>query len=121
MHAQDWKQGFDEDVAKAKDRHQQAIAEAHDAFKKAEAESWKQRDAAYRAAEDAFNALKSLSDCPELREASEAFDRAKEPASLSEARKALAEAIERADHAYKAALVTAGEHHNVSVTVHDQR
>ena len=28
-HATNWKQPFDEDVAKAKDRHQQAIAEAH--------------------------------------------------------------------------------------------
>ena len=34
MHAQNWKQPFDEDVAKAKDRHQNAIAEAHEEFKK---------------------------------------------------------------------------------------
>src|SRR5207302_1113401 len=78
MHAQNWKQPFDEDVAKAKDRHQNAIAEAHEAFKQAEAEAWQQRDAAYRAAEHAWNALKSLPDCPEVAEAREAFQRAKQ-------------------------------------------
>ena len=52
MHAQNWKQPFDEEVAKAKDRHQQAIAEAHDAFKQAERRAWEKRNADYRAAED---------------------------------------------------------------------
>ena len=45
MHAQNWKQPFDEEVAKAKDRHQQAIAEAHDAFKQAERRAWEKRNA----------------------------------------------------------------------------
>ena len=121
MHAQNWKQPFDEEVAKAKDRHQNAIFEAHEEFKKAEAEAWQQRNADYRAAEDAWNAVNSLPECAEATEARQAFDAAKAPASLAPARRALAEAIDRADHAYKAALIAAGQQHNVSVTVHNPR
>src|SRR3954470_7508577 len=101
MHAQNWKQPFDEEVAKAKDRHQQAIAEAHDAFKQAERRAWEKRNADYRAAQDTWDAVKSLSECAEVTEARQAFDLAKAPASLAPARKALAEAIDRADQRFQ--------------------
>src|SRR5439155_23402934 len=115
MHAQNWKQPFDEDVAKAKDRHQNAIFEAHEEFKKAEAEAWQQRNADYRAAEDAWNALKSLPECTKVAEARNAFQRAKEPALLAPARKALAEAIKKADDDYNSEVRQIASKHTVTV------
>jgi hypothetical protein len=115
MHAQNWKQPFDEDVAKAKDRHQNAIFEAHEEFKKAEAEAWQQRNADYRAAEDAWNALKSLPECTKVAEARDAFQRAKEPALLAPARRALADAIDRADRAFNAEVAAVAGQHNVTI------
>src|SRR5438045_7096974 len=113
MHAQNWKQPFDEDVAKAKDRHQNAIFEAHEEFKRAEAAAWQQRNADYRAAEDAWNAVKSLPECAEVAEAREAYQRAKEPALLAPARRALADAIRAADEAYHAEVARLGPEHGV--------
>ena len=116
QHAQNWAAPFNEDVTAAKGRHQQAIAEAHDAFKQACAAAQEQRNADYRAARDWFDSLKSAPQDPAYNEARNAFQRSKSPASLAAARKALAEAIHKADDDYKAALVRAGRKH--SVTVH---
>ena len=81
MHAQNWKAPFDEDVMRAKDRHQSAIVAAHEEFNKAEAAAWQQRNADYRAAEQQRNSVKSLRECAEVTEARLAFDAAKSPAS----------------------------------------
>jgi hypothetical protein len=118
-HHQNWAEPYNEAVALAKAQHQNAIAAAHDEFKKAAEEAKRIQHLDYLAARDAFDVVKSDEDHPALREAYDAFQRAKAPASLSKARRELADAIRKADQDYKLALVAAGEKHNVSVTVHD--
>ena len=45
---------------RAKDRHQSAIVDAHEQFKRAEAEAWRQRNADYRAEHVEFPSLHRL-------------------------------------------------------------
>ena len=59
--------------------------------------------------------MKPLPECPEVTEARQAFDLAKAPASLAPARKALAEAIERADQRFQEEVARLGQEHGVTV------
>ena len=116
MPDQNWAAPFNEAKAQAEARKQQAVAEAHDAFKKAERRAWEQRNADYQAAEDAFNAVKALdASDPAFIEANDAYQRAKEPASLAPARKTLAEAIKQADDEYNSAVRRIASQHDVTV------
>jgi hypothetical protein len=99
----------------AQGRHQTAICEAHTKFKQAEAEAWRIRNLDYQAAKDQWDAVKSYPNHPDHSEMRDAFQRSKAPASLANARRQLAEAINRADQDYKAALVRIGQAHNVTV------
>ena len=65
--------------------------------------------------------MKSFPDTEGYKETRKAFDRAKEPTSLSQARKALADAVRRADEQYKIYLIRLGRAHGVSVGIHDPR
>jgi hypothetical protein len=114
MHAQNWKAPFDEEVTRAKGRHQQAIADADDTFRKTVAEAERQRNADYIAARDWFDSVKSDPDHPDLAEARDAFDRAKEPASLAPARRALAQAIEKADRDFHTEVARIGARQGIN-------
>jgi hypothetical protein len=117
-----WAEPFQDDATRARDRHQTALVEAHATFKHAVAKAERERNADYIAARDAFDAVKSDPDTEGYKETRDAFDRAKAPASLSQARRALAKAIEAADLQLKLDLVTAGQQHSVSVGLeHDPR
>jgi hypothetical protein len=121
MHAHNWATPFNEARAAAEGRRQQAICEAHGAFQEAKAEAEDRRNLDYAAARDAFDALKPFPRDPAYAETRDAFQRSKAPASLTCARKALAQAIERADLQFKADLVAAGATHKVSVGIHNPR
>jgi hypothetical protein len=115
MHAHNWATPFNEARAEAEGRRQSAIADADDAFRAAKAEAERLRNADYLAARDAWDALKSYPHDPAYAETRDAFQRAKAPASLACARRALAEAINKADQDYRAALVKIGQKHGVTV------
>jgi hypothetical protein len=106
---------FIEARTEAEGRRQQSIVDAHTEFKRAEAEAWRVRNLDYQAAKDQWDAVKSDPNHPDMHGLREAFQRSKQPASLAPARKALAEAINRADQDYKAALIRIGAQHNVTV------
>ncbi|HET9848455.1 MAG TPA: hypothetical protein VFR68_07870 [Candidatus Dormibacteraeota bacterium] len=115
MRAQDWMQAYDEEVTRAKGRHQQTLQEAHDAFKKACDEAEQQRNAIYFAACDAWDAVKDKPDHPNHDAGREAFKRAQVAASFVAARHALAEAIRKADEGLKAEVQRIAGKHRVIV------
>jgi hypothetical protein len=96
MHAQNWKSPFDEDVAKAKDRHQQAIRAAHAAHAKEVAEL-RQRHAA------------------EPREADPDAQYHRQVRELKTLNDALDSAIRAADEAFHAEVARLGAEHGVTV------
>jgi hypothetical protein len=117
-----WAEPFQDDATVARSKHQTALGEAHRQFAAAREKAKSEQRADYVAARDAFDALKPTPDDPAYAETRDAYERSKVPASLSAARRALAEAIEAADLQLKLDLVRAGAHHNVSVGLeHDPR
>ena len=107
------KSSFDEASAGARCRHQNALTDAHAAFRKAVAESDRERYARYLATEAAWNEVKSDANHPEHDKRSSAFNRAKEPADHGPAREALARAIAGADSALHVELRQIGAEHGV--------
>jgi hypothetical protein len=117
MQDHNWAQPFNDDVAAAKSRHQQAVQDAHRDFEQARAKADQERNADYLAASDAWDAIKSSPNDPAYAEARDAYERSKAPTSLAFARRQLAAAIERTDLQYKADLVRIGAEHNVSIGI----
>ena len=115
MRAQNWKAPFDEEVTKAKGRHQQAINDAHAAFNKRVAEEIGVRTARYETARGAFDALKPTPEAEGYETARQAFQDAKLPADHTQARAELDRAIRAADEAYHAEVARLGAEHGVTV------
>jgi hypothetical protein len=110
------KTSFDEAAATAHNRHQVAIAEAHATFNATVAVGDRARDARYEAAAAAWEAVKSDVHHPEHDQRREAFDRAKQPADHTAARKALAGTVAEADSALHAELRQIGAEHGVLIS-----
>jgi len=106
---------FNEAVAAAKDRHQQAVKDAHEEFNTAIAKADRERDDFYNAASEAWDAVKRNPNLPEYDEALVAFEQAKAPANHGPARRALDAALRQADQNYHAELAELGRAHGVSV------
>jgi hypothetical protein len=106
MPHQNWAEPFNDDATRACDRHQCSLSEALRQFEAAKAKAAKEQRADYIAARDWFDSLKNTPDDPSYQEAKDAYEQSKAPASLSQARKVLAEAIRKADEELK---VTLGE------------
>jgi hypothetical protein len=115
MHAENWAEPFRDDATVARSKHQTAICKAHRLFEVARAKAKSEQRADYLAARDAWDAVKSDPDTEGYKETLDAYERSKAPASLSAARKQLAEAIDAADLQLKIDLVAAGQTHKVSV------
>ena len=112
-----WSAPFNDDVAAAKGRHQQAVQDAHREWEEARARAISERDLDADAARDAWEAVKSHPDAEGYAEARCAWEASKMPANLHPARKALDAAIRKADEDYKVALVRLGAQHNVSIGI----
>jgi hypothetical protein len=106
---------FNEAVAAAKGRHQQAVTDAHVEFNTAIAKADRERDGLYKAASEAWDAVKSNPNDPEHDEAWVALEQAKAPANHGPARRALDVALRKADQNYHAELAELGRTHGVSV------
>jgi hypothetical protein len=115
MHAQNWKAPFDEEVTRARDKHQHALSEAHRQFAAAKEKAKSDQRADYLAARDAFDALKPTPDAEGYETARQAFQGAKLPADHTQARAELDRAIRAADEAYHAEVARLGAEHGVTV------
>jgi hypothetical protein len=105
---------FNEAVARAQNRHQQAVRDAHEEFNTAIAKADRERNDLYKAASEAWDAVKSNPNHPEHDEAWVAFEQAKAPANHGPARRALDAALRQADQNYHAELTELGNAHGVS-------
>ena len=106
---------FNEAVTAAKSRRQQAVRDAHEEFNTAIAKADRERDDLYKAASEAWDAVKSDPNHPEHDETWVAFEQAKAPAKHGPARRALDAALRQADQNYHAELAELGRAHGVSV------
>ena len=106
---------FNEAVAAAKSRHQQAVRDAHEEFNTTIAKADRERDDVYKAASEAWDAVKSDPNHPEHVETWVAFEQTKAPANHGPARRALDAALRKAHQSYHAELAELGRAHGVSV------
>jgi hypothetical protein len=106
---------FNEAVTAAKGRHQQAVRDAHEKFNTAISKADRERDDLYKAASEAWDAVKSNPNHPEHDEAWVALEHAKAQANHGPARRALDAALRLADQNYHAELAELGRTHGVSV------
>jgi hypothetical protein len=106
---------FNEAMNAAKNRHQQAVRDAHEEFNTAIAKADRERDDLYKAASEAWDAVKSDPNHLEHDETWVAFEQAKAPANHGPARRALDAALRQADQNYHAELAELGRAHGVSV------
>jgi hypothetical protein len=105
---------FNEAVTAAQGRHQEAVRLAHEEFNAAITQADRERDELYKAASDAWDAVKSDPNHPEHDEAWVAFEQAKAPANHGPARRALDAALRDADQNYHAELAELGREHGVN-------
>jgi flagellar motility protein MotE (MotC chaperone) len=96
MHAQNWKAPFDDDVARAKDRHQQAIAEAQRACAEAKSELRRKHAAERREADPDAQYHRQVRELKSLDDALDAD-------------------VRKADAAYHAKVARLGKEHGVTV------
>ena len=96
MHAQNWKEPFDEEVTRAKDHHQQAITEAHRACAEAKSALRRKHTAERKEADPDAQYHRQVR---ELKALDDALDRA----------------IREADAAFHAEVARLGQEHSVSV------
>jgi hypothetical protein len=105
---------FNEAVTAAKSRRQQAVRDAHEEFNTAISKADRERDGLYKAASEAWDAVKSNPNHPEHEEAWVAFEQTKAPTNHGPARRALDAALREADQNYHAELADLGRTHGVS-------
>jgi hypothetical protein len=106
---------FNQAVTAAKGRHQQAVKGAHEEFNTAISKADRERDDLYKAASEAWDAVKSNPNHPDHDEAWVALEQAKAQANHGPAHRALEAALRQADQNYHAELAELGRTHGVSV------
>jgi hypothetical protein len=106
---------FDEAKTQAEGRRQQAIRQAQRVFDRAIVAQQSAQLARYRAASEAWEALKSDRDAEGYEEARQAFQAAKEPANHEAAYDELERAVRKADRAYHAEVRKIAAEHGVNV------
>ena len=108
-------EAFNEAVAVAKARHQQAISEAYRAFNVKHSETKRLHRETYMAARAAWDAVKSTPEADGYEEARQAFLTANVPADHTEARAEMDSAIRAADTACHAEVQKIAAEHGVTV------
>ena len=113
MPVQNITEAFNETVAVAKARHQQAISEAYRAFNVKHAETMRKHREAYMAARADWDTVKSAPEAEGHEEARQAFIDANAPADHTEARAEMDRALRAADAAYHADVAGLGQEHGL--------
>jgi hypothetical protein len=108
-------EAFNEAVAVAKARHQQAVSEAYRAFNAKHSEATHLHREAYMAARAAWDAVKSTPEADGYEEARQAFLDANALADHTEARAEMDSAVRAADGAYHAEVRRIAAAHGVTV------